>query len=80
MPIRITHKFLDQKPTCQTLAEGVLLAVQTTVVVAWVKYGDSLMIVSYISAAEKTAPGVSTGVTSVREVVGTLLRLSNWPS
>ena len=68
------------------LAIGVLLAVQVTKVVAWVKYGDWLMIVLYISVAEKTAPGVSMGralvevVASVEVVVGTLLLLSNWPS
>ena len=68
-----------QAPADVTGATGVLLAVQTTVVVVWVKYGDWLMTVLYISSAEKTAPGVSSGGMSVMEVAEALLRLTNWP-
>jgi len=68
---------LIEKPNGQMLATGELLAVQVMKVVAWVKYGDSLMILLYISAAEKTAPGVSVGCASVEVVVGTLLLLSS---
>ena len=63
------------------VARGALLSVQVTVVVFWVKYGDWLIIVLYISSAVKTAPGVSMGGAAAAEVVeDTLLLFSSWPS
>jgi hypothetical protein len=64
------------------LAGSALLAVQVTVVVIWVKYGDWLMIVLYIFSAVKTAPGVSMGAAAVEVnvVEETLLLLSSWPA
>jgi hypothetical protein len=89
----MTHDGLDRKSqTGQMLAIGVLpavgalLAVQVMKVVAWVKYGDWLMIVLYISVAEKTAPGVSMGsalvevVASVEVVVGTFFSPTGLPN
>jgi len=63
------------------LAGSALLAVQVTVVVIWVKYGDWLMIVLYIFSAVKTAPGVSMGAAVAEvNVVEEPLLLSSWPS
>ena len=81
MALLTSHDVLGRMTMDQVLAGSALLAVQVTVVVIWVKYGDWLMIVLYIFSAVKTAPGVSMGAAVAEvNVVEEPLLLSSWPS